>query len=55
MAGQGHRAPDGAAEFVSTIAPGATDRRLTEEALRESEARFRVVAEQSPNVIFINK
>jgi len=32
-----------------------TERRDTEEALRESEAKFRSVTEQSANMIFINK
>jgi PAS domain S-box-containing protein len=32
-----------------------TDRKQTEEALKESEEKFRSLAEQSPNMIFINK
>ena len=32
-----------------------TQRKVTEEALRESEGKFRNLAEQSPNMIFINK
>jgi PAS domain S-box-containing protein/putative nucleotidyltransferase with HDIG domain len=32
-----------------------TDRKRAEEALRESEGKFRNLAEQSPNMIFINK
>jgi PAS domain S-box-containing protein len=32
-----------------------TDRKKAEEALRESEAKFRILAEESPNMIFINK
>jgi PAS domain S-box-containing protein len=37
------------------IARDITERRHTEEALRESEEKFRSLAEQSPNMIFINK
>jgi diguanylate cyclase (GGDEF)-like protein/PAS domain S-box-containing protein len=32
-----------------------TERQLTEHALRESEEKFRVLGEKSPNMIFINK
>ncbi len=32
-----------------------SDRKRSEIALRESEAKFRTVAEQSPNMVFINK
>jgi PAS domain S-box-containing protein len=32
-----------------------TERNRTEEALRESEEKFRALAEESPNMIFINK
>jgi PAS domain S-box-containing protein len=32
-----------------------TERKWAEEALKESEAKFRSLAEQSPNMIFINK
>ncbi|KPK61450.1 MAG: hypothetical protein AMK73_07925 [Planctomycetes bacterium SM23_32] len=32
----------------------AVERKLTEEALRESEEKFRALAEQSPNMIFIH-
>jgi PAS domain S-box-containing protein len=31
------------------------ERKLTEEAVRESEEKFRTVSEQSPNMIFINR
>ncbi len=37
------------------ISKEITDRKRGEEALRESEEKFRAVSEQSPNMIFINK
>lgn len=37
------------------IVTDITDRKRVEEALRESEEQFRNVAEQSPNMIFINQ
>jgi PAS domain S-box-containing protein len=40
---------------VAGVAEDVTDRKQTEEALRESEEKFRYLAEQSPNMIFINK
>lgn len=39
---------------VAGVAEDVTDRKQTEEALRESEEKFRSLAEQSPNMIFIN-
>jgi PAS domain S-box-containing protein len=37
------------------ISRDLTEQRSIEEALRESEAKFRILAEQSPNMIFINR
>lgn len=37
------------------VARDITDRKQVEDALRESEEKFRSLAEQSPNMIFINK
>jgi PAS domain S-box-containing protein len=40
---------------VYTTFDDITERKKTEEALRESEEKFRNLAEKSPNMIFINK
>jgi len=40
---------------VLGIARDVTERKMAEELLRESEGKFRNLAEQSPNMIFINK
>jgi len=42
---------NGAIEYVRDV----TDRKKAEETLRESEEKFRAIAEYSPNMIFINK
>ena len=42
-------------ELRVTAARDITERKRTEEALKESEQKFRTLAEQSPNMIFINK
>ena len=45
-------------QFMAVIAAAIgveEERRQTEEALKESETKFRSLAEQSPNMIFINK
>ena len=40
---------------VVAIVRDVTEKKKKEEALRESEEKFRTLAEQSPNMIFINK
>ena len=40
---------------IAGIAEDITERKLAQRALQESEEKFRTVAEQSPNMIFINK
>lgn len=47
--------PDGKILGGIIVFPDITKRKLAEEALRESEENFRSLAEQSPNMIFINK
>ena len=42
-------------EGILCISRNITGRKKDEEALRESEEKFRTLAEQSPNMIFINK
>jgi len=46
---------DGEPYAVLGVARDITDRKNAEKALRESEEKFRTVAEQSPNMIFINQ
>ena len=48
-------AVDGSYEGILSVIIDITDRKQAEEALRESEEKFRTLAEQSPNMIFINK
>jgi PAS domain S-box-containing protein len=48
------RGPDGAVLYYEGTVEDITDRKAAEQALRESEEKFRSVAEQSPNTIFIN-
>ncbi|HEY44091.1 MAG TPA: PAS domain S-box protein, partial [Anaerolineae bacterium] len=46
---------DGSYDGALSIIIDITDRKQAEDALRESEEKFRTLAEQSPNMIFINK
>jgi len=48
------RGRDGAVLYYEGTVEDITDRKAAEQALRESEEKFRSVAEQSPNMIFIN-
>lgn len=45
----------GKQQYIQSLARNITDRKRAEEVLRESEEKFRNLAEQSPNMIFINK
>ena len=46
---------DGKPTHIIAVARNITDRKKAEEALRESEEKFRNLAQKSPNMIFINK
>jgi diguanylate cyclase (GGDEF)-like protein/PAS domain S-box-containing protein len=46
---------DGQVVHIAGIAEDITERKKIEVALRDSEEKFRTLAEQSPNMIFINK
>jgi len=53
-----HSAPiihEGKAVGLRGIMIDITERKRAEEALKESEGKFKTLAEQSPNMIFINK
>jgi len=41
--------------YLVTVARDITEHKRAEEALKESEEKFKTVAEQSPNMIFINR
>jgi PAS domain S-box-containing protein len=45
----------GKPDYFLTIAEDISERKKAEEALIESEAQFKILAEESPNMIFINK
>lgn len=46
---------EGAIQYYEGTVEDITERRRAEESLRESEEKFRSLADQSPNMIFINK
>ena len=45
----------GGADVLFGVSRDITERERAEEALKQSEEKFRVLAEQSPNMIFINR
>jgi PAS domain S-box-containing protein/putative nucleotidyltransferase with HDIG domain len=45
----------GQVKYYDGVIEDITERKRTEEALRESEEKFRTLADQSPNMIFINQ
>jgi PAS domain S-box-containing protein len=47
------RNPDGAVQFVVAIALDTTEQRRLEDELRESEARYRTLIEESPEGVFL--
>lgn len=49
-----HRAADGSVEYLSTVCRDISERMQAEDALRESEERFRRVVEQAPIPIFVH-
>ena len=49
------RDSEGNPKYIIAVGRDIAERRRAEEALRESEEKFRGLAEQSPNMIFINK
>jgi PAS domain S-box-containing protein len=49
-----HRGADGAVEYLSTVCRDISERMQAEDALRESEERFRRVVEQAPIPIFVH-
>lgn len=49
----GHRGPDGQLQYVSTIARDITEQKRAESALRQSEGRFRRIAETITEVFWM--
>ena len=47
-----HKGSDGSVEYLSTIARDISVRKQAEEALRQSEERYRLLFERAPDVIF---
>jgi PAS domain S-box-containing protein len=48
-----HKGSDGSVEYLSTIARDISVRKQAEEALRQSEERYRLLFERAPDVIFM--
>jgi len=53
--GSAIRDNEGKPKYIIAVGRDVTERKRAEQALRESEEKFRGLAEQSPNMIFINK
>ena len=49
------RSPDGSTQGVIVVAEDVTEQRIAERALRESEARFRRIADSAPVMIWVTR
>jgi PAS domain S-box-containing protein len=52
MAVHAHRGPDGSVDFLSTVSHDIEERKRAEDALRESEERYRALYEDNPSMYF---